>query len=83
MRKRVLAIALASGCLVGLQATAFAAPAAAPQSLASNDAARLQTAHNGYHHQTRAPRLYDYEPGTAGRYGSYDGSVSVPYAAGH
>jgi hypothetical protein len=78
MRKTILTIAVAGGCLIGLQATAFAA--SAPQTLNTNDTARLQRAHSGYRHQSRAPRLYDYDQGT---FGGYDGPVAVPYAAGH
>jgi hypothetical protein len=48
MRKTILAIALASGCLVGLQTAAFADPqAAAPQTLDTNGAASPQGSRSG------------------------------------
>jgi hypothetical protein len=92
MRKTILAIALASGCLVGLPAAALAQ--AAPQTLNPDDLARPQAGGGSGHTLSIGPRrynqasprqrLYDQvspqQPATSG---GYDGWVSVPTAAGH
>lgn len=85
MRKTIFAIALASGCLVGLQSAAFAAQAAAaPQTLDSNDLARLQGTRTGNHTRSHAPRLYNQvSPEQSSATGGYDNWVTVPSAIGH
>jgi hypothetical protein len=92
MRKTIFALALASGCVVALQATAFAQ--AAPQTLNPDDLGRPQAGYSGDYTQSNRPRLYnqasprqrlydEVSPRQPAIGGGYDGWVGVPSSIGH